>query len=208
VGELAWSLTIKLMAWSVGLCALVAILDAAWQRHSFTKKMRMSMRDIRQESKENEGDPHVKQQRRQVQQEWTQRNSEQAARKANVLVVNPTHVAIAIDYDRELDPVPSVSAKGQDHEALAMREAAEEAGVPVVRNVPLARDLLARAEVGEIVPSDLFDIIAEVILWAEEARGHAEAIRNQDLAALARQRVQAPGEDLTRYPEAPWNRSP
>jgi flagellar biosynthesis protein FlhB len=195
------------MAWSVALCALVSILDAAWQRHSFTKKMRMSMRDIRQESKENEGDPHVKQQRRQVQQEWSQRNSEQAARKANVLVVNPTHVAIAIDYDRELDPVPSVSAKGQDHEALAMREAAEEAGVPVVRNVPLARDLLARAEVGEIVPSDLFDIIAEVILWADEARRHADAIRNQDLAALSRRRMDAPGEDLTRYPEASWNRS-
>jgi type III secretion YscU/HrpY family protein len=207
VGALAWSLTIKLMAWSVGLCALVSILDAAWQRHSFMKKMRMSMRDIRQESKEDEGDPHVKQQRRQVQQEWTQRNSEQAARKANVLVVNPTHVAIAIDYDREFDPVPTVSAKGQDHEARAMREAAEEAGVPVVRNVPLARDLLARAEIGEIVPSDLFDIIAEVILWADAARRHADAIRDQDFAALSRPRIEAPGEDLTRYPEAPWNRS-
>ena len=207
IGDLAWRLTFRLMAWSVALCALVSILDAAWQRHSFTKKMRMSMRDIRQESKESEGDPHVKQQRRQVQQEWSQRSSEQAARKANVLVVNPTHVAIAIDYDRELEPVPTISAKGQDHEALAMREAAEGAGVPVVRNVALARDLLARAEVGEIVPSDLFDIIAEVILWADEVRRHADAIRNQDLAALSRRRIDAPGEDLTRYPEAPWNRS-
>lgn len=207
IGVLTWNLTFKLMAWSVALCALMSILDAAWQRHSFMKKMRMSMRDIKQESKENEGDPHVKQQRRQMQQDWSQRNSEQAARKANVLVVNPTHVAIAIDYDRELDPVPTISAKGQDHEALAMREAAEEAGVPVVRNVPLARDLLARAEVGEIVPADLFDIIAEVILWADDARRQADAIRNQDLAALSRRRIEAPGEDLTRYPEAPWNRS-
>ena len=207
IGVLTWNLAFKLMAWSVALCALMSILDAAWQRHSFMKKMRMSMRDIKQESKENEGDPHVKQQRRQMQQDWSQRNSEQAARKANVLVVNPTHVAIAIDYDRELDPVPTISAKGQDHEALAMREAAEEAGVPVVRNVPLARDLLARAEVGEIVPSDLFDIIAEVILWADDVRRQAEAIRNQDLAALSRRRIEAPGEDLTRYPEAPWNRS-
>src|SRR5690606_27980472 len=81
VGVLAWSLTIKLLAWSVGLCALVSILDAAWQRHSFMKKMRMSMRDIRQESKEDEGDPHVKQQRRQVQNDSSQRNSEQAARQ-------------------------------------------------------------------------------------------------------------------------------
>ena len=142
-----------------------------------------------------------------MQNDSSQRNSEQAARQANVLVVNPTHVAIAIDYDRELDPVPSIAAKGQDHVALAMRAAAEEAGVPILRNVALARDLLARSEVGEIVPSDLFDIIAEVILWADEARRQVDAARNQDLTALSRRRIDAPGEDLTRYPEAPWNRS-
>jgi type III secretion protein U len=207
IGTLTWSLTYKLMVWSVGLCAVVAILDAAWQRHSFMKKMRMSVRDIKQESKEGEGDPHVKQQRRQLQHEWSQRNSEQAARNATVLLVNPTHVAIAIDYDRHDNPVPCIAAKGEDHVALAMREAAEEAGVPILRNVPLARDLLARAEVDEIVPSDLFDIIAEVILWADEARQQVEAARNQDLAALSRRRIAAPGEDLTRYPEAPWSRS-
>jgi type III secretion protein U len=208
VGTLAWSLTFKLMIWTVALCGLVSILDIAWQRHSFMKKMRMSMRDIKQESKESEGDPHVKQQRRQVQHEWSQRNSEQAARNASVLVVNPTHVAIAIDYDREHNPVPSIAAKGEDHVALAMREAAEEAGVPIVRNIPLARDLLARGEVGEIVPSDLFDIIAEVILWANEAREQVEANRDQDLGALSRRRINAPGEDLTRYQESQWNRSP
>ncbi len=207
IGTLAWSLTFKLMAWSVGLCALVAILDAAWQHHSFMKKMRMSVRDIKQESKEGEGDPHVKQQRRQLQHEWSQRNSELAARNAAVLLVNPTHVAIAIDYDRDDNPVPCIAAKGEDHVALAMREAAEEAGVPILRNVPLARDLLARAEVDEIVPSDLFDIIAEVILWADEVRLQVEAARNQDLAAFSRRRITAPGEDLTRYPEAPWNLS-
>jgi len=207
IGTLTWSLTFKLMAWSVGLCALVSILDAAWQRHSFMKKMRMSISDIKQESKEGEGDPHVKQQRRQLQHEWSQRNSEQAARNASVLVVNPTHVAIAIDYDGDDNPVPCIAAKGEDHVALAMREAAEEAGVPILRNVTLARDLLARAEVDEIVPADLFDIIAEVILWAEEARQQVEAARNQDLAAFSRRRISAPGEDLTRYPEAPWNRS-
>jgi type III secretion protein U len=208
VGALIWSLTFKLMAWSVALCILVSILDAAWQRHAFMKKMRMSMHDIKQEVKEGEGDPHVKQQRRQLQHEWSQRNSEQAARNASVLVVNPTHVAIAIDYDRESNPVPSIAAKGEDQVALAMREAAEEAGVPIVRNVPLARDLLARGEIGEIVPSDLFDIIAEVILWANEAREQVEASRNQDLAALSRQRINAPGEDLTRYQESQWSRSP
>jgi flagellar biosynthesis protein FlhB len=210
IGAMLWSLTLKLMAWTVALFALLSLLDAAYQRYSFTKKMRMSMRDIKQEMKESEGDPHIKGQRRQMAQEWSQRNSANAARSAAALVVNPTHIAIAIDYDRELNPVPTIAAKGEDHVARAMREAAEEAGVPIVRNVPLARDLLRRGEVGEIIPADLFDIIAEVILWAREVRAEVEAQRNNEAVALddaPRRRVVAPGEDLTHYPETPWNRS-
>jgi len=211
IGAMLWGLTLKLLGATVALFALVALLDAAYQRYSYTKKMRMSLRDIKQEMKESEGDPYIKQHRRQAHQEWSQQNAQQAARNANVLVVNPTHVAIAIDYDRETTPVPTIAAKGEDHVARAMRQAAEEAGVPIVRNVPLARDLLARAEVGEIVPSDLFDIIAEVILWAREAREQVQAQRNTDpgqaVPAPAPPRLAAPGEDLTQYTEPPWNRS-
>jgi type III secretion protein U len=191
------SLTVKVLSWSVAALALVSILDLAYQRHSFEKKMRMSIRDIKKEMKDSEGDPHVKHQRKQVHHEWSQRNNAQAARNATVLLVNPTHVAIAIEYDRETTPVPVISAKGEDEVARAMREAAAEAGVPIVRNIPLARDLLARGEVGEIVPADLFDIIAEVILWAREVRTQMEAERNGDVPP-ARRRI-APGEDLTRY---------
>jgi type III secretion protein U len=209
VGAAFWNLTLKLGAWTVGLFALVSVLDAAYQRYSFTRKMRMSRRDIRQEHKESEGDPYVKQRRRQVHQEWSQRNQVQAARQANVLVVNPTHVAIAIDYDREVCPVPTIGAKGEDHVAREMREAAEEAGVPIVRNVPLARELLAVGEVGEMVPEELFDLLAEVILWARDVRRDVEARREGRIAPEPpRRRREPPGEDLTRYPELPWNRSP
>lgn len=221
VASVMWSLTLKLLIWSTVLFAGVAVLDAAWQHHSFGKKMHMSLRDIKQEVKESEGDPHVKQQRRQLQQEWSQSQAVQAARGANVLIVNPTHIAIAIDYDRETTPVPTIAFKGEEHVARAMREAAEGAGVPIVRNIPLARDLYARAEVGEIIPSDLFDVIAEVILWAREVREQVDAQRSGDLLAVKREnrRKQAPGEDLTRYPEhpdhsaappppTPWNPSP
>jgi type III secretion protein U len=217
LGALLWRLTLHLLAWTVAVFALIALLDAAYQRYSFTKKMRMSMRDIKQEMKESEGDPYIKQQRRQLHQEWSQRNAQNAARNANVLVVNPTHIAIAIDYDRETCPVPTIAAKGEEHVARAMREAAEEAGVPIVRNVPLARDLLARAEIGEIVPADLFDIIAEVILWAREVREVVQAQRDAGPSPLdlpldmpARPRTATPGEDLTHYPHEeapPWNRS-
>jgi type III secretion YscU/HrpY family protein len=202
VGGLMWALTFKLMAASVALFALFALLDAVYQRYSFEKKMRMSMRDIRQEAKESEGDPHIKGQRRQLAQQLAQQNATNAARNANVLVVNPTHIAIAIDYDRETCPVPTIAAKGEDHVARAMRKAAEEAGVPIVRNIPLARDMLARAEIGEIVPGDLFDIIAEVILWARETRELVQAQRDaafgQPLPPPAN-RMSAPGEDLTQY---------
>ena len=217
MGALMWKVTLHLLAWTVALFALIALLDAAYQRYSFTKKMRMSMRDIKQEMKESEGDPYIKQQRRQLHQEWSQRNAQNAARNANVLVVNPTHIAIAIDYDKDSCPVPTIAAKGEEHVARAMREAAEEAGVPIVRNVPLARDLLARAEIGEIVPADLFDIIAEVILWAREVREVVQAQRDAGPSPLdlpldvpARPHIAAPGEDLTHYPHEeapPWNRS-
>lgn len=186
-GELLWDASWRLGVWALVAFVFVALLDAFWQRHSFTKKMRMSLRDIKQEFKDNEGDPLLKHQRKQAHAEWSQQNSAQAARGANALVVNPTHVAIAIDYDRERCPVPLVSAKGEGDVAAAMRAAAEDAGVPIVRNVPLARDLLARAEVGEAIPPDLFDVIAEVILWAAEVR--------RDGAAAPR--MQPPGEDLT-----------
>jgi type III secretion protein U len=195
LGTLLHEGSLQLVAWTLVSFVLVALLDAAWQHHSFTKKMRMSLRDIRQEIKEAEGDPHVKQQRQQAHQEWSQRNAQQAARQANVLVVNPTHVAVAIAYDRDSCPVPTVSAVGEDHVARAMREAAEEAGVPIVRNVPLARDLLARGEAGALVPADLFDIVAEVILWAREVR---DTMARGDGSTS---RVAAPGEDLTRYAE-------
>ena len=205
-GTAMWQVAFKLLCWTVGAFAMVSVLDIAWQRHSFTKKMRMSMRDIRQEMKESEGDPHIKAHRKQTHQEWAQRSAANAAANANVLVVNPTHVAIAIDYDRDNCPVPTLSAKGEDDIARAMREAAEEAGVPIVRNIPLARDMLVRTEVGEIIPQDLFEVMAEVILWAREVREQVAAHKdplNPGPAAghKGKKRAVPPGEDMTRYPE-------
>ena len=124
LGALVWQGTVQTLAWTVGVFAGVAFLDVLWTRHRFMKKMRMSLRDIRQEMKESEGDPHLKQQRKQAHAEWSQRNQAAAARGANALIVNPTHVAIAIDFEPGRCPVPTVSAKGEDHVARAMREAA------------------------------------------------------------------------------------
>lgn len=203
LGTALWQVSFKLLAWTLAVFAMVSAIDLVWQRHSFTKKNRMSLRDIRQEHKESDGDPHIKAQRRQTHQEWSQRNAATAAANANVLVVNPTHVAIAIDYDRDTCPVPTLAAKGEDDVARAMREAAEQAGVPIVRNIPLARDMLARAEVGEMVPRDLFEVLADVILWARQVRddvaAHADPLH--DGARSGKPRRPPPGEDLTHYPD-------
>lgn len=207
LGALIWEGTVKTLAWTVGVFAGVALLDTFWTRHRFTKKLRMSMRDIKQEMKESEGDPLLKQQRKQAHAEWSQRNQQAAARGANALVVNPTHVAIAIDFEPGRCPVPTVSAKGEDHVARAMREAAEDAGVPIVRNVPLARELLARCEEGEVVPPELFDVLAEVIVWAEGVReqlrweaARADPHRRHEVPDEPPRPRAAPGEDLTRHP--------
>ena len=175
VGRGLWQASRPLLVWSVSLFALLSVLDVVHQRLSFRKKMRMSMRDIKQEHKESEGDPLLKGHRRQLAMQWAQQGAAQSAKKANVLVVNPTHVAIAIEYERETCPVPTVTAKGCDDMAMEMRAAAAEAGVPVLRNITLARDLLERAEEGDVVPMDLFDVVAEVILWARETKDVLEA---------------------------------
>lgn len=164
-----------LLILTVVVFVLVSVLDAAYQRFSFIKKMRMSRRDIKQEHKDSDGDPHVKAQRRQMHQEWAGQNAVGAARDASVLVVNPTHLAIALDYDPAEHTLPIVAAKGEGLMARNMRAAAEEAGVPVMRNVPLARAMYERVAVEGAVPEDLFTAVAEVIVWARRVREETEA---------------------------------
>lgn len=186
-----WSLTIRMLAMAVAVFLFVAVADRVYARHSFIKKMKMSRRDIRQEHKEDEGDPQVKSMRRDLHQEWASQNTLGATRGSAALLVNPTHIAIALDYDRETCPVPVIAAKGAGALAASMRAEAEEAGVPIIRNVKTARALWARGEIGEIVPEDMFDAIAAVILWAAKARG-GEAPMWHDMDGPAPAPIPAP----------------
>jgi flagellar biosynthesis protein FlhB len=168
--SLTFSLTLQVFAWTGAVFVGVAILDAVWSHHKFIKKMRMSRRDIKQEMKQDEGDPHLKGHRRELAQEWAQTGAVGATANAAALLVNPTHLAIALAYDPQDTPVPVILARGEGEIASAMRETALANGVPIIRHIPTARSLWAQGEVGEIVPEDLFDAIAEVILWAHRAR--------------------------------------
>lgn len=199
-------LVLRVFGWTCLAFVLMMFIDASYQHHSFTKKMKMSLRDIKQEMKDIEGDPLIKSTRKQLAQEWSQENATSAAREASVLVVNPTHVAVALVYEPEEQKVPLISARAEEDLALAMREAAESAGTPILRNEQLARALLAAEAEDDAVPRELFNIVAEVILWAQAVRQTLEAAEapNTDATAsgsseLAQER-KPPGEDLTLYP--------
>ena len=190
------------LAWTLGIFLFLMILDSLYQKHSFAKRMRMSIRDIREEQKQTLGDPLIKRQRRQMHQEYAQEGRVQAASEATVLVVNPTHVAIAIRYDRENEPVPFVSAKAEDADAAEMREAANQRNVPVLRNELLARMLLADVEEGDIIPRRFFDVVAEVILWASKTKDLIELQRGErTLRVDEPAQPEPPGVDLTSYPD-------
>ncbi|QTD56131.1 EscU/YscU/HrcU family type III secretion system export apparatus switch protein [Parasphingorhabdus cellanae] len=178
--DLFYSITLQLLMWSAFLFLFIALLDRIYSKHQFIKKMKMSRRDIKQEYKDDEGDPMVKSHRRQLHQEWADSNAAQASGSAAALLVNPTHIAIALDYNEDDTPVPVIAAKGQGPLAQLMRDNARDNDVPIIRNIAAARKLWARGETGEIIPEDMFDAIAEIILWARKAKA-GQAPMEQEL---------------------------
>jgi type III secretion protein U len=146
---------------------IVALADFAYQKHSHTKSLMMTKDEIKREYKESEGDPHIKGHRRQLAQELAMSDSGAAARKGTAVVVNPTHFAVVISYRPEQAPLPIVTAKGRNLQAHYLRTQAEEAGVPVFRNVGLARSLFADVEIDAFIPDELFDAVAEVLTWVD-----------------------------------------
>ena len=159
-----------IMLWTVVVFFFVSALDVWYQKFSYTKKLRMSRRDIKREVKENEGDPYVKQRRKQLHQEWAQQNMLGSVRKSNVVVTNPTHIAVALQYQQGETDLPVVVAKGEGHLAEMIKQAAEEAGVPILQNVPLARGLNEKVELDDYISDEFFDAVAEVLFWAEGVR--------------------------------------
>ena len=170
IGSAIWYALLRIGIWTIFVFFFVSVLDAWYQKFSYTKQLRMSRRDIRQEVKENEGDPYIKQRRRQLHQEWSQQNMLSAVRGSNVVVTNPTHIAIALQYEHGVDDLPVVVAKGEDGIAELIKKTAEESGVPVLQNIELARGLHAQVELDNYIGSEFFEAVAEVLHWAEGMR--------------------------------------
>ncbi|MEM9625417.1 MAG: flagellar biosynthesis protein FlhB [Pseudomonadota bacterium] len=157
------SLTVKLLIGIAALVLVIALLDFLYQRFEHQKELRMSRKDLQDEYKQTEGDPHVKARLKGLRAERARRRMMADVPKATVVVTNPTHFAVALLYEAGEMAAPRAVAKGADLTALKIREIAEAHNVPVVENPPLARALYAAVELGDDVPPEHYQAVAEVI---------------------------------------------
>jgi type III secretion protein U len=149
----------------------VAAFDYFFQRWQYLKGLRMSKDEVKREYKEMEGDPQIKGKRKQLHQEMAMSNTLANVRKAQVVVTNPTHVAVALIYDEKKTPLPIIAGMGEGLLARRIVEIAREEGIPVMQNVPLARALLQDGVENEYIPADLIGPVAEVLRWAQGLQG-------------------------------------
>ncbi len=161
---------LQLMMTLLGVQAVIAGADVAWIRYRHGRDLRMSKEDLRQESKESDGNPQVKARLRQIRMARSRKRMLAAVPLATVVVTNPTHYAIALSYDRAKGGAPRVVAKGMDEVAARIREAAREHRVPLVANPPLARALYG-VEVDAEIPGEHFKAVAEIIAYVWRLRG-------------------------------------
>ena len=172
LGEVVGALIKSLLIYIGIAYGVIALADLVWQRYQFRKGHMMAKEEVKQEYKEMEGDVHIKHKRKQLHQEMLQNDALQSARQATVIVTNPTHLAVALYYDGEETPLPLVLAKGEGALAEGMMKAAREAGVPVMQNIPLARSLTTNSDVGQYVPSELVEPVAELLRLLQQLDRH------------------------------------
>ena len=170
--ELMW-LVVEFLALVVIIMVLIGAVDFLWQRKEHFRKQRMSHKELREEIKRSEGDPQHKQQRRQRGRELASNQMLSEVPKADVVIVNPMHYAVALKWDREGGSAPVCVAKGMDEVAARIRESAAEAGVPIRRDPPTARALHAAVALGEEIRPEHYRPVAAAIRFAEAMRAKA-----------------------------------
>lgn len=169
------TLVVRFLWLVLAVAVAIGVLDVFWQHHHHRQKNRMSRKEMTDEHKEAEGDPHFKAQRRQRGQEIALNRMLAAVPEASVVVVNPTHYAVALKWDRSSPGAPECVAKGVDHSAARIREKAAEAGVPIHSDPPTARALHAVVEIGEEIRPEHYAAVAVAIRFAEDMKRKARA---------------------------------
>ena len=150
---------------------IIALADYIYQKVKFKKDMKMTKQEVKDEYKNQEGDPQIKGKQRQRMQEASRRRMMQQLPQADVVITNPTHYAVAIKYDPELYDAPYVVAKGADYLAQKIKESAKENHIEIVENKPLARMLYANVDIGSVVPPELYQAVAEVLAFVYHLQG-------------------------------------
>ncbi len=155
---------LKALFWGVvALLAAGALADWFWQRQRFMQRMRMTKEEMKEDFKQSEGDPHIRARLRQMRMERAKKRMMQNVPKATVVVMNPTHYAVALRYEAGDTPAPLCVAKGLDDVAFRIRELAEKHNIPIIEDAPLARALYATVEIDEVIPREHYEAVAKVI---------------------------------------------
>ena len=166
----------KIIIWSAVLLLALSIPDYFFQKREFIESLKMTKEEMKEELKETIGDPYIRARLREMQrQNLLRAMMSKEVPKADVVVTNPTHFAIALQYDRYTMPAPTVVAKGEDSIALKIREVAAEHGIPMIENRPLAQEMYKRLEVGDIIPEDLFYAVS--LVYGEIIRKYPERFK-------------------------------
>jgi flagellar biosynthetic protein FlhB len=163
---------LRLLAATLGAFALLALLDVLLVRHRHFERLRMTRQEVKEEVKESEGDPMIRARLRQIRESRGRRRMMAAVPRAAVVITNPTHYAVALEYQAGQTAAPKVIAKGVDAMAARIREAAKEAGVPIVSDPPLAR-ALHRLELDAEIPAEHWDAVAKIIAFVLRRRAPA-----------------------------------
>lgn len=150
---------------------VIAFADLFYQRHKFKNDIKMTKQEVKDEYKQAEGDPKVKSQQRQRMMQASRRRMMQELPQADVVITNPTHLAVAIKYDKEQYEAPIVLAKGADYLAQKIKDAAREHDIEIVENKPLARMLYHNVEIGQQIPPELYQMVAEVLAYVYGLKG-------------------------------------
>ncbi|MBN1103956.1 MAG: flagellar biosynthesis protein FlhB [Deltaproteobacteria bacterium] len=160
LGSSAWKVTIR----CVWVIAILAIIDYVYQRWEFEQKLRMTKQEVKDEFKQTEGDPLVKARIRSIQREMARRRMMEEVPKADVVITNPEHLAVALRYAAERMSAPRVVAKGAERIALKIKELAKDRGVPIVENRPLAQNLY-KLDLGDEIPARFYQAVAEILAY-------------------------------------------
>lgn len=186
-GDIVYSFFVKVAI----LFLIIALIDMGVQRWNFMKNMRMSKDEVKREYKQDEGDPHIKQERRRLHREMVFGDVKKNVKKADAVVSNPIHVAVAIQYDRAEMGAPEVLAKGQRKYAEMILEIARSENIPVVRNIPLAWALL-QVEEGDAIPEDLYEPVAEVLSFVYDLRERAASYQQESAQPVQEEKKPGP----------------